>query len=254
MSSSKIYPLPNKQQKLFSSNPPPLPSTIFISKSEKLNENNKINKLKSNRFPPIYLKKSEQPEWEVKELLKLNPLNLFFLGCIPPFFGAFGSIITALIRARLPSLSRIINLPMERIFWQFTFLFHIPLRIVEIAVGFYRYDRLRLINSYHVVFFYAFGGFATGFFITNVVCHSQSLYYLNPYGRISYYIKIIVTILFIISMPILFGAFILYWRKCITISKLNLFSKYRRSSFVFHHICVIGGSGISRNYRFCYRF
>uniref|UniRef100_A0A914MG80 CWH43-like N-terminal domain-containing protein n=1 Tax=Meloidogyne incognita TaxID=6306 RepID=A0A914MG80_MELIC len=140
------------------------------------------------------------------------------------------------------------------IFWQFTFLFHIPLRIVEIAVGFYRYDRLRLINcnwpkiynlsrylylifgcfeliflialsvvgerefiSYHVVFFYAFGGFATGFFITNVVCHSQSLYYLNPYGRISYYIKIIVTILFIISMPILFGAFILYWRKCITI-------------------------------------
>nr|CAD2205014.1 unnamed protein product [Meloidogyne enterolobii] len=115
---------------------------------------------------------------------------------------------------------------MLRIFWQFTFLFHIPLRIVEIAVGFYRYDRLRLINckwpkiynlTYHVVFFYAFGGFATGFFITNVVCHSQSLYYLNPYGRISYYIKIIVTILFIISMPILFGAFILYWRKCITI-------------------------------------
>nr|CAD2198485.1 unnamed protein product [Meloidogyne enterolobii] len=225
--SSKIYPLLNKQQKFFTTKPPPLPSTIFISKSEKLNENNKINILKSNRFPPIYLKKSEQPEWEIKELFKLNPLNLFFLGCIPPFFGAFGSIITALIRARLPSLSRIINLPMERIFWQFTFLFHIPLRIVEIAVGFYRYDRLRLINcnwpkiynlsrylylifgcleliflialsvvgerefiSYHVVFFYAFGGFATGFFITNVVCHSQSLYYLNPYVNIFYKLNV----------------------------------------------------------------
>uniref|UniRef100_A0A914LRF3 Very-long-chain (3R)-3-hydroxyacyl-CoA dehydratase n=1 Tax=Meloidogyne incognita TaxID=6306 RepID=A0A914LRF3_MELIC len=82
-------------------------------------------------------------------------------------------------RARLPSLSRIINLPMERIFWQFTFLFHIPLRIVEIAVG-----------SYHVVFFYAFGGFATGFFITNVVCHSQSLYYLNPYVNSFYKLNV----------------------------------------------------------------
>lgn len=89
------------------------------------------------------------------------------------------------------------------------------------------------LKVYHVIFFYAFGGFATGFFITNAVCHSQSLYYLNPYvkennnyfinnhfkGRISYYFKIVVTILYIISIPILFGAFILYWKKCITISK-----------------------------------
>lgn len=30
---------------------------------------------------------------------------------------------------------RIINLPLERIFWQLTFLFHIPLRLTEISVG-----------------------------------------------------------------------------------------------------------------------
>lgn len=86
---------------------------------------------------------------QVKELMRINPLHLFFTGFLPPFFGAVVSIVVALIlhndeisnynwqcgRARLPSLSRIINLPMERIFWQFTFLFHIPLRLVELAVG-----------------------------------------------------------------------------------------------------------------------
>ncbi|KAL3114641.1 hypothetical protein niasHT_016272 [Heterodera trifolii] len=219
------------------------------------------------RFPSSHKRRSE-PECSVKELIRMNPLHLFFLGFVPPFLGAIGSIVTALLlhndeisnynwqcgRARLPSLSRIINLPMERIFWQITFLFHIPLRAVEIAVGFFRYGRLRSVNcnwprlyslcrhfylwlgsleliflialsvvgerefiSYHVIFFYAFGAFAIGFFLTNVICHSQSLYYLNPYGRISYHFKIVVTILYVISVPVLFGAFVLYWRKCITI-------------------------------------
>ncbi|KAI1708268.1 frag1/DRAM/Sfk1 family domain-containing protein [Ditylenchus destructor] len=70
--------------------------------------------------------------------------------------------------------------------------------------------------AYHVFFFYAFGCFAVGFFITNAICHASSLYYLNPYGRISYWIKIVVTILYFVSIPILFGAFVLYWKKCIT--------------------------------------
>jgi len=70
---------------------------------------------------------------------------------------------------------------------------------------------------YHVFFFYAFGCFALGFFICNVICHANSLYYLNPYGRISYRIKIIVSIAYFISIPILFGSFMLYWKKCITI-------------------------------------
>ncbi|KAI6178597.1 hypothetical protein M3Y98_00518000 [Aphelenchoides besseyi] len=204
---------------------------------------------------------------EVRELMRLDPLHLFFTGFLPPFFGAIASIVVALImhndeisnynwqcgRARLPSLSRIINLPMERIFWQFTFLFHIPLRLVELAVGFYRYGRLRSVDAkyprlytlsryvyaivgifelifmialsvvgerefigYHVIFFYAFGSCAIGFFITNVICHASSLYYLNPYGRLSYNIKFVVLILYIISVPILLGAFLLYWKKCIT--------------------------------------
>lgn len=45
------------------------------------------------------------------------------------------SLSSSFQRARFPSLSRIINLPMERTFWQFAFLFHIPLRLVELAVG-----------------------------------------------------------------------------------------------------------------------
>uniref|UniRef100_A0AC35GPY5 Ovule protein n=1 Tax=Panagrolaimus sp. PS1159 TaxID=55785 RepID=A0AC35GPY5_9BILA len=86
------------------------------------------------------------------------------------------------------------------------------------GVGFYRYERLRSVEcksprlyefsrymyvilgtlelifmialsvvgerefiQYHVIFFYLFGMFATGFFIANVVCHANSLYYLNPY-------------------------------------------------------------------------
>ncbi|KAH7714269.1 Protein Y11D7A.9 [Aphelenchoides avenae] len=224
----------------------------------------------------------QSPDFEVVELMRLNPLHLFFTGFLPPFFGAVASIVVALIfhndeisnynwqcgRARLPSLSRIINLPMERIFWQFTFLFHIPLRVVELAVGctpsfvrgtksvaalVYRYGRLRSVDcrfprfytlarylyaifgtcelifmvalsvvgerefiGYHVIFFYLFGLFAIGFFVTNVICHASSLYYLNPYGRRSYYIKIVFTTLYIISVPILLSAFLLYWKRCIT--------------------------------------
>lgn len=100
--------------------------------------------------------------------------------------------------------------------------------------------RLLKLSGYHVIFFYLFGLFAIGFFVTNVVCHASSLYYLNPYvsvyrspalrlfysskpigfqGRRSYYIKIVFTVLYIISVPILLGAFLLYWKKCITYSE-----------------------------------
>lgn len=219
------------------------------------------------RTEPIH-KRRCLPDYSVSELIRMDPLHLFFLGFVPPFCGAIGSIFTALLlhndqisnynwqcgRARLPSLSRIINLPLERIFWQLTFLFHIPLRLTEISVGFFRYGRLRSLScrwprfytlnrylyaifgclelifmialsvvgerefiAYHVVFFYAFGCFALGFFITNLICHSNSLYYLNPYGRISYYVKILTSILYFFSIPILFGAFVLYWKKCIAI-------------------------------------
>lgn len=35
-------------------------------------------------------------------------------------------------------------------------------------------------------------------------------------GRISYYIKMTVLVMYIISVPILFGAFYMYWKQCIT--------------------------------------
>ncbi|CAD5210100.1 unnamed protein product [Bursaphelenchus xylophilus] len=220
------------------------------------------------RTPPIHPRRVDGVNGlRVKELMRPNPSHLFFIGFIPPFFGAVMSIIIALIfhndeisnynwqcgRARLPSLSRIINLPMERIFWQFTFLFHVPLRLIELGVGFFRYGRLRSVDcsyprfytfarymylivgvlelvfmvalsvvgereyiGFHVIFFYAFGFSAIGFFLANVICHRSSLYYLNPYGRFSYYLKVVILIVYLISVPILLGAFLLYWKKCIT--------------------------------------
>jgi len=70
----------------------------------------------------------------------------------------------------------------------------------------------------HVILFYSFGFSGIGFFIANIICHRHSLYYLNPYGRLSYRLKILFTILYVISVPILIGAFVLYWKKCVTIA------------------------------------
>ncbi|VDM63559.1 unnamed protein product [Angiostrongylus costaricensis] len=159
-------------------------------------------------------------------------------------------------RANLPSLSRIINLPVERTFWQLLLLFHVPVRVVELMTGFSRYKRLQNIYNkhtllyeisrycyfyaglgellflsalsivgereniqLHVIFFYTFGFCGIGHMISNIFCHAHSLYYLNPYGRIGYYLKIISASLYIISAPILVGSFILYWKRCLTWGK-----------------------------------
>jgi hypothetical protein len=103
-----------------------------------------------NRFRAAHPRRIDGVDgFRVKEIMRIDPLHFFFTGFIPPFLGAVVSIIVALLlhndeisnynwqcgRARLPSLSRIINLPMERIFWQFSFLFHVPLRMLELSVG-----------------------------------------------------------------------------------------------------------------------
>ncbi|EJW88895.1 hypothetical protein WUBG_00190 [Wuchereria bancrofti] len=101
------------------------------------------------------------------ELFRLSPVIVFLFGFVPPMFGAFAAITTALIfhreqisnynwqcgRARLPSLSRIINLPVERLLWQFLVLIHTPARIVELFTGFYRYGRLMNVNYRHKRFY-----------------------------------------------------------------------------------------------------
>lgn len=49
-----------------------------------------------SRFPsdhPI----RKYPEYRVRELMRMNPLVLFFAGFIPPFIGAISSIIVALV-------------------------------------------------------------------------------------------------------------------------------------------------------------
>uniref|UniRef100_A0A1I7ZKN9 Frag1/DRAM/Sfk1 family-domain-containing protein n=1 Tax=Steinernema glaseri TaxID=37863 RepID=A0A1I7ZKN9_9BILA len=202
-----------------------------------------------------------------RELFRFSPTAIFLAGFVPPLVGAIASITVALWlhrvqisnynwqcgKAFLPSLSRIINLPLERTFWQLFTLFHVPMRLVEIAIGFNRYRRLRSVDCrsprlhevaryaylicgvleivflvglsaigeresirLHVIFFYIFGAFGLGFFAANTVCHANSLYYLNPYGKTSYNLKITIGVLYVISVPILLGSFLLYWKKCIT--------------------------------------
>lgn len=214
---------------------------------------------------------------EVKEILRINPIHLFYTGFLPPFIGAVASIIVALVlhndeisnynwqcgvghiltcitytrvSFNLESSSTIAityhqfangeNLLAIHVFvprataygwissrmWGFqSALSFIPLFIV------FRYGQLRSVDTrfpriytatryfyaiigvlelifmvalsvvgerefigslrchpllptllaYHVIFFYAFGLSAIGFFATNVFCHSSSLYYLNPY-------------------------------------------------------------------------
>uniref|UniRef100_A0A0N4VIZ6 G protein-coupled receptor n=1 Tax=Enterobius vermicularis TaxID=51028 RepID=A0A0N4VIZ6_ENTVE len=201
------------------------------------------------------------------ELFRLGPTTAFVLGFTPPLVGAIAAITIALIlhnaqisnynwscgRAYLPSVSRIINLPLERTFWQTLILFHVPLRILELITGFIRYDRLKNIHYkhnwfyelsrycyffigllelsslaalsivgereypiLHVIFFYIFGFSGIGFFIANLICHRHSLYYLNPYGRLSYRLKMIFGISYMLTIPALVTAFLLYWRACVT--------------------------------------
>ncbi|EFP07923.1 hypothetical protein CRE_14146 [Caenorhabditis remanei] len=226
---------------------------------------------------------------KITEIVRLNPVEVFLAGFIPPMFGSVSAIAIALIfhndeisnynwqcgRARLPSLSRIINLPVERTFWQLFLLFHVPIRVVELITGFSRYKRMRNVNykrvwlyelsrylyfvvglleliflsglsiigereniQVHVIFFYVFGICGIVHMIANIFCHAHSLYYLNPYGRLSYYLKILFTSLYVLSTPILVASFLLYWRKCITWA-YDVFALCEYSG-VFLNICFHG--------------
>ncbi|PAV85482.1 hypothetical protein WR25_06950 [Diploscapter pachys] len=90
----------------------------------------------------------------------------------------------------------------------------------------------------HVIFFYVFGICGIIHMISNIFCHAHSLYYLNPYGRLSYHLKLLFTSLYILSTPILIGSFILYWRKCITWA-YDVFAICEYSG-VFLNICFHG--------------
>ncbi|KAE9551282.1 hypothetical protein FO519_005513 [Halicephalobus sp. NKZ332] len=202
------------------------------------------------------------------ELFRITPLPIFICGFIPPLFAALISISVALLfhndqisnynwqcgRARFPSLSRIINLPLERIIWQILIFAHIPIRILELITTFVRFERLFNANGrrtlfklmrytylfvglgelfflgalsiigerentqIHVILFYIFGFCGIGFFISSTYCHSQSLYYTKPYGVLSYRLKIIFMICYLICMPVLITSFLLYWRMCLTLA------------------------------------
>ncbi|VDN03819.1 unnamed protein product [Thelazia callipaeda] len=229
-------------------------------KQQKIRMNNqKI----TNNSKPLYHKNGET----VIELIRSSPVTVFLIGFVPPIIGASAAIIIALIfdselisnynwqcgRARLPSLSRIINLPAERILWQFLVLVHIPARLIELFTGFCRYGRLMNVNCQqkrfyefaryayfyigiaellfmiglsllgereniqaHVILFYIFGFCGIGFFLSNLICHRQSLYFLPPYGHLSYYLKTTFCVIYLLSVPILLISFLLYWKGCVT--------------------------------------
>lgn len=56
----------------------------------------------TGRTPAVH-KRRQAPEYEVTELIRMDPLHLFFLGFVPPFFGAVGSIVT--VRFSISSIS-----------------------------------------------------------------------------------------------------------------------------------------------------
>ncbi|KAK6747719.1 hypothetical protein RB195_000736 [Necator americanus] len=237
----------------------------------------------------------------ITEILRFNAVEVFFAGFIPPLVGSVSAIAIALIfhndeisnynwqcgRARLPSLSRIINLSVERTFWQLFLLFHVPIRVIELVTGFSRYKRLRNIHythtrlyelarygyfyiglaelvflsalsivgereniQMHVIFFYIFGFCGIAHMFSNIFCHAHSLYYINPYGRLSYYLKIIFTSLYVLSAPVLVGAFILYWKKCITWA-YDVFAICEYCG-VFLNICFHGCAFFDIRYKVCF--
>uniref|UniRef100_A0A8R1TTB6 CWH43-like N-terminal domain-containing protein n=1 Tax=Onchocerca volvulus TaxID=6282 RepID=A0A8R1TTB6_ONCVO len=226
---------------------------------------NKNNRKTTYSPSPVYVKNGKT----VIELFRLSPVTVFLFGFIPPLIGAFAAIIAALIfhneqisnynwqcgRARLPSLSRIINLPLERLIWQFLVLIQTPARIIELITGFHRYGRLMNVNyqhkqfyqfaryvyfyagiaelffmiglsligereniQAHVILFYIFGFCGIIFFIANLICHRHSLYFLHPYGLLSYYLKLAFCTIYLLSVPILLISFLLYWKICVTVA------------------------------------
>ncbi|ETN74533.1 hypothetical protein NECAME_04019 [Necator americanus] len=200
----------------------------------------------------------------ITEILRFNAVEVFFAGFIPPLVGSVSAIAIALIfhndeisnynwqcgRARLPSLSRIINLSVERTFWQLFLLFHVPIRVIELVTG-YQFGLLHChISEMHVIFFYIFGFCGIAHMFSNIFCHAHSLYYINPYGRLSYYLKIIFTSLYVLSAPVLVGAFILYWKKCITWA-YDVFAICEYCG-VFLNICFHGCAFFDIRYKVCF--
>ncbi|EYC13537.1 hypothetical protein Y032_0043g773 [Ancylostoma ceylanicum] len=268
-----------------------------MAKPEKSEEKSPTPPLNAKGLFETYEKDGKK----ITEILRFNAVEVFFAGFIPPLVGSVSAIAIALIfhndeisnynwqcgRARLPSLSRIINLSVERTFWQLFLLFHVPIRVIELVTGFSRYKRLRNIHytrtvlyeisryayfyvglaelvflsalsivgereniQMHVIFFYIFGFCGIGHMLANIFCHAHSLYYINPYGRLSYYLKIIFSSLYILSAPVLVGAFILYWKQCITWA-YDVFAICEYCG-VFLNICFHGCAFFDIRYKVCF--
>ncbi|KHJ96406.1 hypothetical protein OESDEN_03627 [Oesophagostomum dentatum] len=160
-----------------------------MSKQEKGQEKSPTPPLNARGLFESYEKDGKK----ITEILRFNAVEVFFAGFLPPLVGSVSAIAIALIFH---------NDEISNYNWQCGSDTHPQQYVVFLEM--------------HVIFFYVFGFCGIGHMIANIFCHAHSLYYLNPYGRLSYYLKIIFTSLYLLSAPILVGAFLLYWKKCIT--------------------------------------
>ncbi|VDK82558.1 unnamed protein product [Litomosoides sigmodontis] len=162
---------------------------------------------------PVYIKNGEI----VTELSRSSPVTVFFLGFVPPVIGAFAAILTALI-FHICRYGRLMDVNYQhKWFYEFARYVYFYSGIAELfsMIGLSLLGERENIQV-HVILFYIFGFCGVSFFIANLICHRHSLYFLHPYGRLSYYLKLTFCTIYLLSIPILLTSFVLYWKVCLT--------------------------------------
>ncbi|EPB80113.1 hypothetical protein ANCCEY_00801 [Ancylostoma ceylanicum] len=248
-----------------------------MAKPEKSEEKSPTPPLNAKGLFETYEKDGKK----ITEILRFNAVEVFFAGFIPPLVGSVSAIAIALIfhndeisnynwqcvsrykRLRNIHYTRTVLYEISRYAYFYVGLAELVFLSALSIVGERENIRelfpdcsLTLVGyeerckKMHVIFFYIFGFCGIGHMLANIFCHAHSLYYINPYGRLSYYLKIIFSSLYILSAPVLVGAFILYWKQCITWA-YDVFAICEYCG-VFLNICFHGCAFFDIRYKVCF--
>ncbi|CAD5222885.1 unnamed protein product [Bursaphelenchus okinawaensis] len=186
----------------------------------------------------------------------------------------------------LPSLSRIINLPIERVLWHFGVVLHAGLRPVYLIQAYLVNRRVHSAFSYKgIIRFLALAGLVTGFlellftvaltiigerengnvhlilfvgfiinclinFITSAFCFRCSKeFYENKTYHSHFKTRIVLILLMLLFVPMILVFFVLYWQYCVTIAyEFFAIFEYMTVLIVYsNHIMILRGL---RNYEF----